>query len=116
MRLLQQAPNLQQRNFVESPAEDLSEGIRRLQPNHNAAEPRHAFNTHKFQIPDTLPSNGGPGKLINEVHAFGMVFTGCFWDLIANIFNASASKTELNLRKAARKAAGCWWRVQNRRW
>ena len=106
VRLLQQAPNLQQRNFVESTAEDLSEGIRRLQPNHNAAEPRHAFNTHKFQIPDTLPSNGGPGKLINEVHAFGMVFTGCFWDLVANIFNASASKTELNLRKAARKAGG----------
>ena len=33
------------KNFVEGTAEDLSEGIRRLQSNHNAATPRRAFNT-----------------------------------------------------------------------
>ena len=99
--LLAAAPNLRKKNFLESTAEDLSEGIRRFDPTHNAAEPRHAFNTFQFQIPSTLPSNGGPGQLINEVHSFGMLFSGCFWDLIANIFAAGASQTEAALAAAA---------------
>ena len=81
-KLLAVTTNLRKKNFVEGTAEDLSEGIRRLQSNHNAATPRRAFNTHQFQLPQTLPLDGGPGKLINEVHSFGMVFTGCFWDLL----------------------------------
>src|SRR5262245_55078006 len=32
------------RNFLETTAEDLSDAIRRIQANHNAAEPRHARN------------------------------------------------------------------------
>lgn len=103
-KLLTAAPSLRKRNFVESTAEDLSEGIRKLQPTHNAAEPRHAFNTFKFQIPSSLPTNGGPGALINEVHSFGMIFTGCFWDLIANLFAAAAVKNEAALLAAARLA------------
>ncbi len=99
--LLAAAPNLRKRNFVESTAEDLSEGIRRFNPNHNAAEPRHAFNKFQFQIPSTLPSNGGPGELINEVHSFGMLFSGCFWDLLTNIFAAGTSQTEAALASAA---------------
>lgn len=102
--LLATAPTLRKRNFVESTAENLSHGIRLAIPGHNAAEPRHAFNTFKFQIPSTLPSDGGPGALINEVHSFGMIFTGCFWDLIANLFAASAQKTEATLLTAARLA------------
>jgi Fungalysin metallopeptidase (M36) len=103
-KLLAAAPNLRKRNFVETTAEDLSRGIALAIPGHNAAEPRHAFNTFKFQIPSTLPSNGGPGALINEVHSFGMIFTGCFWDLIANLFAASSSKTEATLLTASRLA------------
>ena len=103
-KLLVAAPTLRKRNFVESTAEDLSKGISLLIPGHNAAKPRHAFNTFKYQIPSTLPSNGGPGALINEVHSFGMIFTGCFWDLIANLFNASAQKTAATLLAAARLA------------
>ena len=103
-KLLAVTTHLRKRNFVESTAEDLSNGIRRLQPGHNAAEPRHAFNTFKFQLPTSLPNNGGPGALINEVHSFGMIFTGCFWDLIANLFGAAASKTEATLLSAARLA------------
>ena len=103
-KLLTTAPSLRKRNFVESTAEDLSEGIRRLKPSHNAAEPRHAFNTFKFQIPSSLPTDGGPGVLINEVHSFGMIFTGCFWDLIANLFAAAAIKDEAALLAAARLA------------
>ena len=99
--LLAAAPNLRKKNFVESTAEDLSEGIRRFNPIHNAAEPRHAFNKFQYQLPSSLPSNGGPGKLINEVHSFGMLFSGCFWDVIANIFAAGASQTEAALASAA---------------
>jgi hypothetical protein len=51
-----------------------------------------------------LPIDGGPGELINEVHSFGMLFTGCFWDLIANLFASSAQKTEAALATAARLA------------
>jgi len=102
--LLVAAPDLRARNFVESTAEELSMAIGLAIPGHNAAEPRHAFNDFKFQIPSTLPSNGGPGALINEVHSFGMLFTGCFWDLIANLFSASATRNEAALLAAARLA------------
>ena len=103
-KLLLQAPTLRKRNFVESTAENLSRGIGLAIPGHNAAEPRHGFNTFKFQIPSTLPSNGGPGALINEVHSFGMIFTGCFWDLIANLFADSPQQTEATLLAAAQMA------------
>jgi len=104
-KLLASTTTLRKRNFVESTAEELSDGIRRLQATHNAAEPRHAFNTFQFQIPETLPDDGGPGELIDEVHSFGMVFTGCFYDLIAAIFAAQSAKTEAKLLASA-KAAG----------
>jgi hypothetical protein len=102
--LLAAAPTLRQRNFCESTAEELSDGIRRLVPTHNAAEPRHAFNTFQFQLPESLPSNGGPGALINEVHSFGMLFSGCFYDLIAAIFASQAEATEASLLASARTA------------
>lgn len=81
---------LRKKNFVESTAEELSEGIRRLDPNHNAAAPRRALNTFQYQLPSTLPYDGPPGALINEVHSFGMLFSGCIWDLVAEIFASSA--------------------------
>jgi hypothetical protein len=102
--LLAVTPDLRKRNFVESTAEELSKGIGIFRPGHNAAEPRHAFNKFKFQLPASLPLNGGPGELINEVHSFGMVFNGCFWDLIANLFEASGPKSEASLHSAAKLA------------
>jgi len=104
-KLLAVTTTLRKKNFVESTAENLSEGIRRLVPDHNAAEPRHAWNAFEFQIPETLPLDGGPGELINEVHSFGMLFSGCFYDLIAAIFASHTPKTEANLL-ASVKAAG----------
>jgi hypothetical protein len=104
LRLLGLTATLRRANFVEATAEELSDGIRRLAPNHNAAAPRRAFNTFQFQIPETLPDDGGPGELINEVHSFGMVFSGCFYDLIANIFAGQTNRTEATLRQAARTA------------
>lgn len=100
-KLLADGANLRKRNFVESTMEDLSRGIGLARPGHNAAEPRHAFNRFQYQLPNTLPSNGGPGELINEEHSFGMLFTGCFWDLIANLLAASPSQTEAALASAA---------------
>lgn len=104
-KLLAVTATLKKANFAEATAENLSQAIRRLVPNHNAAEPRHAFNTFQFQIPETLPANGGPGALINEVHSFGMIFSGCFYDLIALIFAGQSSKTQATLLTSARTAA-----------
>ncbi|MBX3607450.1 MAG: hypothetical protein KF788_19375 [Piscinibacter sp.] len=103
-RLLAQVPSLRGRNFVESFGEDLAHGINRLVPGHNAGVPRRAFNTHRFQTPGSLPMDSGPGVLVNEVHSFGMVFTGCFWDLIANLYAGAAKPGEAALRSAARLA------------
>jgi hypothetical protein len=103
-KLLAQTATLKKKNFVESTAENLSDGIRRLAPDHNAAEPRHAWNDFLYQIPETLPFDGGPGELINEVHSFGMLFSGCFYDLIAGIFAAQPSRTQATLLTASRTA------------
>ena len=103
-KLLAVTSDLRKRNFVEGTAEDLSKGIGKVEPGHNASEPRHAFNAFKFQLPTSLPNNGGPGELINEVHSFGMIFSGCFWDLIANLFAAAPSKNEASLLTAAKLA------------
>lgn len=104
VKLLAATATLKKRNFVEATAENLSEAIRRVAPDHNAAEPRHAFNALKFQLPETLPATGGPGALINEVHSFGMLFSGCFYDLIALLFAAQSTKTEATLLASARTA------------
>jgi hypothetical protein len=103
-KLLTVTTTLRKRDFVESTAEELSKAIGLLLPGHNAAEPRHAFNPFKYQLPQTLPSTGGPGALINEAHSFGMLFTGCFWDTLANIFGAAATKTPATLLTAAQTA------------
>src|SRR4029079_18823928 len=100
-----QTTTLKKKNFVESTAENLSDGIRKLAPDHNDAERRPAWNDFLFQIPETLPFDGGPGELINEVHSFGMLFSGCFYDLIAALFAAQASRTQATLLTSARH--GC---------
>jgi Fungalysin metallopeptidase (M36) len=91
------------RNFVESTAEELSDSIRRLIPDHNAAAPRRALNTLRWQLPSSLPSDGGPGELINESHSFGQVFSGCLWDLVRNLLGSG--QTSAALQRAVRMAA-----------
>jgi hypothetical protein len=103
-KLLAVTTTLKKKNFVESTAEQLSRAIGIALPGHNASEPRHAFNTFQYQLPQTLPSNGGPGALINEAHSFGMLFSGCFWNLIARIFAATESKTPAGLLTATQTA------------
>ena len=86
---------LGKRNFVETTAEDLSDAIRRIDPRHNAAVPRRARNTLTWQLPTTLPADGGPGLLINESHSFARVFTGCFWDLLRNLLGSGRTSAAL---------------------
>jgi hypothetical protein len=97
------AVGLGARNFVEATAEDLADGVRRVAAGHNAAAPRRALNTLRWQLPASLPDDGGPGELINESHSFAQVFTGCFWDLVRNLAGSAPSSSALN---AAAKTAG----------
>lgn len=104
--LLAGSPDLGISNFIEATGEDLSDGIRRaFGPSHPASAPRHAFNNFRYQLPTTLPHSGGPNVLTSEIHSFGRIFSGCFYDLISNIFNASSQRNEAALL-AASKAAG----------
>ena len=91
------------KNFVETIAEDLSDALRRSEPTHNAAKPRRARNTLVWQLPTTLPADGGPGRLINESHSFARVFTGCFWDLLRNLLGSATTSAALDA--ATRTAA-----------
>jgi len=103
-KLLAVTTTLKKKNFVESTAEQLSRAIGIAFPGHNASEPRHGFNSFQYQLPQTLPSHGGPGALINEAHSFGMLFSGCFWNLVVNIFAAASAKTPASLLTAAQTA------------
>jgi hypothetical protein len=100
---------LTRKNFVEATAEYLADGIKKVAPNHNAAAPRRALNKFQWQLPSTLPDFGsaddGPGVLINEIHSFGQVFSGCFYSLIVNLFKRRRGKrTAANLLAAAQTA------------
>ncbi|MEJ7811494.1 MAG: hypothetical protein WKG32_13865 [Gemmatimonadaceae bacterium] len=105
--LLATSPTLETANFVEATMEDLSAGIRRaLGPSHPSSEPRHAFNTFRWQLPTTLPTIGPPELLTGEEHSFARVFTGCFYDTIRGIFAAQPKKTPTTLWTATRVAGG----------
>jgi hypothetical protein len=102
--LLKQDPQLSKANFVETLMESLANGIRDEDPKHNAAVPRRGRNAYQWSLPTTLPDGGGPGELINEVHSFGQVFVGCFYDTIRNMFAMHAKRDEKSLWKAAQVA------------
>ncbi|MDQ2856931.1 MAG: M36 family metallopeptidase [Acidobacteriota bacterium] len=103
--VLAASPNLGQANFLEATAEDLSDAVKRaLGPTHPAAAPRHALNNFRFQLPTTLPTTGGPAVLTREIHSFGRVFSGCFYDTVRNIFNSLPNRNEAALLKAAQTA------------
>ena len=108
--------DIRSQNFVEGTAENLSACIKLAIESGeiskkavNASAPRRARNSHKWQLPSSLPDIGsvgdGPGKLINEAHCFGQVFSGCFYDTIINIFDRLGGATEAQLLTAAQTAA-----------
>jgi hypothetical protein len=102
-------PTLEGKNLVEGTAEELSDGIRVIiGATHNAAAPRRARNRFKHAIPSTLPDfaspDDGPGKLINEIHSFAQIFSGCFYDTLVNIYKLNGTATEKSLLIAAQTA------------
>jgi hypothetical protein len=103
--LLEESADLGRANFVEAWGEDLSSAVRgTIGSHHNAALPRRGLNAFQWQFNDSLPDHGPAGLLINEIHSFGQVFSGCFYDLIRRIYRAGAPG-EAGLLAAA-KAAG----------
>ncbi|MGI5125812.1 hypothetical protein ACQEVB_03245 [Pseudonocardia sp. CA-107938] len=108
--LLSVSPDLGTANFVEATAEDLSAGVAIvLGSKHPAAKPRRALNTFRWQLPETLPADGGPDVLISEVHSIARILSGCFYDLVRGLFTAGADRGESGLLAAARQAAALFW-------
>jgi AcrR family transcriptional regulator len=99
--LLKQDPKLSRTNFVETLMESLANGIRDNDAKHNAAKPRHGKNAYRWVLPTTLPDDGGPGVLINEIHSYGQVFVGCFYDTLRNVFAMQARHDQESLWTAA---------------
>ena len=103
--LLAVSPNLGTPNFVEALSEELSSAVKlAVGPTHPAAEPRHALNNFQFQLPTTLPRTGPPAMLTSEIHSFGRIFVGCFYDFVRNIFQNAPAQDEGTLVSVARKA------------
>jgi hypothetical protein len=91
---------------VESTSEDLADGRRRANgPQDPASEPRRALNTFQFQLPGTLPLSGPPAVLTREPHSFGRIMSGCFYDLVRNLFTAQVNRNEAALLTAVQTAA-----------
>lgn len=96
-------PALASTNPVESTAEELAEAIKKAFPGHNAGAARRARNNFQWGPQGSLPEDGGPGELIYEEHTFGQIFSGCFYDCIANIYNGMP-QTEESLLQATQIA------------
>lgn len=90
-------------NFVEATAEELSDAVRiAIGPQHPASNPRRALNAFQWQLPETMPVHGGPDDMIAEVHSMARILTGCFYDLLRNVF---ANRDEAALWDATRLCA-----------
>lgn len=103
--LLRQTPDLSGANFVEKIGEDASDGVKRaLGPADASSQPRSALNAFTFQLPTSLPTTGPPPMLTADAHSFSRVFSGCFYDLIRNIFRAAPTRDADALLAASRIA------------
>jgi len=103
--LLAATADLAQPNFVEGTAEDLSDGVRRaLGSSHPASKPRRALNQFQYALPSLLPASGGPAVLTREVHSFGRIFSGCFYDVIRLLYTAGPRRGQAALWRAASRA------------
>lgn len=103
--LLKLTPDLGKANFVDAVMEDLADGTKRhFGASFDASAPRRALNNFKWQLPTTLPTSGKPSVLTSEIHSFGRIFSGCFYDTIRNIFESYSTRNQSNLWKAAQTA------------
>ena len=104
--LLKISPKLDKPNFVEAVVEDLADTVRRVAgAKHPAAKPRHALNTFRWQLPQTMPADGGPDVMIAEVHSIARIISGCFYDVLRGIFTESGAPTQARLWNATKAAA-----------
>lgn len=102
--MLKSNAKLAKSNFAEATAEQLSWAIgKHLGTSHNAAKPRRALNKFKWAFPHSLPMDGNASVLINEIHSFGQLTSGCYYDLIGEIFRAGPGG-EARLWAACQKA------------
>ena len=102
VKLLSITKDLSKPSFFEALMEDLAAGVKKNYGATNpSAEPRHALNTFEWDLPENLPARAPPKQMCSEIHAFGRVFVGCFYDLLRLVFAGQASSTEGNLWKAA---------------
>lgn len=109
-KLLAVSPNLGTANFVEATAEQLADTARKVfGAGFSAAKPRRALNTFQWQLPQTLPKNGGPDVMIAEVHSLARIISGCFYDVLRAIFAASGTQTQAALWTATKTAAALFY-------
>ena len=85
--LLKADPKLAKANHVEAFGEALSAGIAVVYgATHNAAKPRHALSDFRWGFPATLPDDGKPGVLINEMHSLGQLLSGTYYRILLGVF------------------------------
>jgi len=102
--LLKTDPKLAKANSVETLVEALAAAIgTAIDPNHNAAIPRHARNDFLWAIPKQLPPDGPGTVLINEIHSLGQLLAGTFYRTILGVF-ARTKGDEAGLWQATRVA------------
>lgn len=104
--LLAASPDLGTANFVEGMGESLSDAFLRVAgPTHSASKPRRALNSFQWQLPETLPRDGGPDDLFAEVHSIARLMSGCFYDVVRGMFAAAGSRGETRLWTVTKAAA-----------
>ncbi len=94
-------PMLQDQNALETLCEEVGESEKILHP--GSSGPRHALNKFKYFVPGfarTHPQNE-PTVEDGNAHSFSQIFTGCFYDLIRNIFARLNGGGEADLLAAA---------------
>jgi hypothetical protein len=104
------AEGLDNDNLVSNLAEDLASAICELgHPEAVDGAPprpalRKALNAFRYTDPQGLPGYGPARELQSEPHSFSRVFSGCFYDVIRNLFASAGAKTVKRLQEAAHLA------------
>ncbi|MCH9672535.1 MAG: hypothetical protein K0U93_13930 [Gammaproteobacteria bacterium] len=86
--------------FAESVAHSYGQSF---SPRHPSAFPRDANNQLRWAFPHLLPAVAPGVRLSQEPHSFSRVFSGCFYDLIHNIYQSKPA-TSAGLEQAALSA------------
>ena len=103
--LLAASADLGSANSIEAVGEQLANGYRLVfGVDDPSAEPRRAFNTYRWQLPESLPSAGRAAVLTSEAHSFGRVMSGCFWTLLRALLVHDGTHDQAALWRATRDA------------